>query len=168
MLLKHTYLLYSFFLLSFWNVAFAQEENSKIDSLLNIIATEKSDTLRARALVIVGGNIYGKEPKKAEAYYREASVVFSKYNMSKEMAESFSGLGTLHKNYGYLDSSLFYHNKSLELYKKIKFLKGMSIVYNNMAITHKEMGEYGKALWYCFEALKLIDEKKNKKQYAKI
>ena len=136
------------------------------DMALKKAETDKDTiTLAYANLKIAGcfaehGNI-----KKSLTYYRTSILYYDKLkpeNSYNKLTEAYNSVGSLFKDKGEFDSSLFYHKKSLELAIKLKNRKQQAYSYNNIGLVYNKMKNLDKALeFYKMSA----DIKKEMKDY---
>lgn len=75
----------------------------------------------------------------AQAYFREAAIIYRKINNQAKLFHPFLNLGMTHGRMEQLDSAIFYYNKALEVVDiqggRKEFLK--AYVHNNLSATYK-------------------------------
>ncbi len=108
-------------------------------------------------------NIRQKNYKGAINYLHQSVFHCKLCSNTYDLAESFTLLGTIYKNTNLIDSSLYYHNKSLDIRLKLGDKKLISLTYNNLALAYKKLKKYELSLDYLNKAYALlIDIKDNK------
>jgi len=97
------------------------------------------------------------EHEKAIEYYRRSEQIYIGQNDLLGQAHLYTNMGVLYFRLN-LDSSLYYHEKSLAFYKALS--KGISIgtSMNFVADIYREKGDYDKALLMYKDALEIIEK----------
>lgn len=88
-------------------------------------------------------------------------------NDSSEIGKAILRIGAYHLYAGRLDSSLFYHQKSLEFYTLLNDSIRMGFGYLNIGMSQKELGNYPEAFESYTEALKLYQSIGSQKYEAR-
>ena len=76
-------------------------------------------------------------------------------NSTKNSVSLYNNLGTLYKELSMIDSSLYYHNKTLKLREIENDTLGFAYSYNNIALVYKHMGDFKTALQYLNKSLEI-------------
>ena len=74
-------------------------------------------------------------------------------NSLAKSVEIYNSLGTLYKELELVDSSLYFHNKTLKLREIENDTLGLAHSYNNIALVYKYSGDYVTALEYLNKSL---------------
>ena len=74
-------------------------------------------------------------------------------NSITKSVDIYNYLGTLYKELGVVDSSLYYHNKTLQLREIENDTLGLAYSYNNIGLVYKHSGDYITALQYLNKSL---------------
>lgn len=122
------------------------QENKKLDSLLKILDTHESDTIRITTL----GNIFHQtifnNPKMAFSSADEELKLSRKLNFKKGLADANFHKGVYFYNYSKLDSSSYHLEKAENLYKSLNDFKGENSAIYMTAINQSGLGNLDKAL----------------------
>ncbi|WP_417608400.1 tetratricopeptide repeat protein [Owenweeksia hongkongensis] len=136
------------------------EKQSDCKSVLNeAMRSAKSEMSDSAYLSWIGKNAQNLAnkgmfvPAKILAHqrYRE----FQKGQDSAKIGKALLRLGAYHLYSGELDSSLFYHQKSLEWYTLLQDSIRIGFGYINVGLSYKELGKYPEAFDSYTKALKL-------------
>ena len=76
-------------------------------------------------------------------------------NSTKNSVSLYNNLGTLYKELSMVDSSLYYHNKTLKLREIENDTLGFAHSYNNIGLVYKHMGDFKTALQYLNKSLEI-------------
>ncbi len=76
-------------------------------------------------------------------------------NSTKNSVSLYNNLGTLYKELSMIDSSLYYHNKTLKLREIENDTLGFAHSYNNIGLVYKHMGDFKTALQYLNKSLEI-------------
>ena len=140
----------SFFLFFNLCVCLFSQENSTLDSLLNVYASQAEDSLKVNTI----GNLYNaylyNNQEKAKQYAFEGLKLSRKINFGNGVAKSLYHIGVYYNNIDNIDSAMVYYTKSLDQYKKLNNFNGQTKVNHGIAILHYSASKYQ-------EALNLID-----------
>ncbi len=167
------HLIIFFFIFSEMSTAFAQaddilakatacyvEKQTDCKSVLNeAIRAAKSEMSDSAYLFWIGKNaqILANKgmfaPAKVMAHERYKQL--KKGEDSAKIGRALLRLGAYHLYSGELDSSLYYHKKSLEWYTLIKDSIRIGFGYINVGMSYKELGKYPEAFDSYTQALKL-------------
>ena len=144
-------------------------QQSKIDSLLVIIKTEKADTNKLIHLYNISdecetiGNYedglkYGKQALElADLIINETKDNRVRFTSKKYKARTFNNIGIIYHDQSNYSEALKNQIASLEIKETIGDKKGISASYNNIGLIYKSQGDYPEALKKYFASLK-IDE----------
>ena len=134
----------------------AQQKAEKPDTLyldwLNTQGRELADLGLLDAALLLG----------REAYQTARSL-----KDSSEIGKAMLRIGAYHLYGGRLDSSLFYHQKSLEFYTLLNDSIRMGFGYLNIGMSQKELGNYPEAFESYTQALKLYQSMGNERYEAR-
>lgn len=142
-------------------------QNAKIDSLLNLLKTAKSDTNKVKNLnklcweyILIG------EYNKGLLYSKQGLGLSTSLNFKKGIAQSYNNLGNIYKEQGNYQEALKNHFASLKIKEEMNDKYGISVSYNNIGIVYDNLGNYPEALNNHFASLKIKEEIKDKKGIA--
>jgi tetratricopeptide (TPR) repeat protein len=148
-----------------YTVVYAQDH--KIDSLRNILRTEKEDTNRANTLNQLSSRLwYQSNYDSAYSYATAAQVLSEKLGFKKGIAIAFRNMGMINYGYGKYPKALEYSFKALKIDKEINDKKDIAIILGNIGDIYEVQGNNSKTLEYDQQALALAEEIDDKKDVA--
>jgi len=136
----------------------------KIDSINNVIATAKEDTTKIKALRILGRSYHNT--RESLPYYEKALKLSKSINNKKLEADCYSDIGIISYYQGDYPNTLKYFHKSLKIKEELKDKRGMAGTYNNIGNIYTQQDDYLNALKYFHKALKINQELDNKRWIA--
>ncbi len=153
------------------NCVFAQ--HSKIDSLLNLLKTDKEDTIKVKHLIDLcwkykNKGDFGKGMTYGNAALELAgSVTFAGgKGWTKGMAQAYNDLGIVSEHQGNYAKALEYHFRALKIRKESGDKLGLAQTYNNLGIVYNNQSDFDKALESFFASLKIQEQIGNKQNIA--
>ena len=154
------FLLISINFLTFTSLA--QEPDPKIDSLKNLLAFQKVDSIKVNTLISLGTLYLNTDINEALNYGNQALVQAEKINYRKGLGNALKllGLGYAYMNKSFEADSLW--KASLTVFESIQFKEGISNIYNNLATLNYSLGEDTKSIEYNLLSLKIAEEIDNK------
>lgn len=174
--MKHILAFYFLFVTCF---TFSQQ--SKIDSLLSLIKTDKPDSSKVQHLNDLAWEISFRNPDTAIVLSKEALQLATdiaikietkwnnaniKQSIQTDIGQSYNQLGAFHYYKADYFISLQFFQKALNVWEqlqklqiqKTKILNHKSSTLSNIGLVYSEQGDYAKALGYFFSALKIAEE----------
>lgn len=144
--------------------SFAQQ--SKMDSLLQLLATAPKDTVRV--------NIYNQlfleyefvDDQKAGNYLEKALELATRIHYKKGIADSYMRLGYFAEDKGNYPEALKNYSAVLAVAKDIGDDRSMADALKNSGIVYTSQGNYQEALSSCLKALVIMERIGNKKGIA--
>jgi serine phosphatase RsbU (regulator of sigma subunit)/Tfp pilus assembly protein PilF len=136
---------------------------SKTDSLLRFLESDKEDTIKANHL-----DKLTSEYEEAGDYvnglkYGEAELKLSiKLNYQKGIGNSYNNLGSIYSDKGDFPKALDYYLKALRTYEMIDYKEGTSAAFGNVGSVYYDQSEYPKALEYYEKAFQMAEKSGNK------
>lgn len=148
-----------FLLLSFCSFSFLFAQQRKIDSLENLLKTDKEDTNKVNHLNQLGGR-YGEVQllEKDSVYSFGAVELAKKLNYQTGLAKAYNNLGIinlLHSNYS---TALDYFSKALQTYGDKGSILDKESVTGNMGLVYADVGNSPKAIECYLDALALAEK----------
>lgn len=141
-----------FFLLSliclFSSIKSLSQPIPKIDSLRNILKTEKQDTNTVQALYKLCYFLRDDSSLIALSYGKKALELAIKINYKKGIAASYNNLGTVYSNMGEQEKAIKYYLKSYELKKLLNDYNSLANTLTNIGVIYKRDLNYNQALYY--------------------
>lgn len=142
-------------------------QNKTIDSLLMLLAKEKSDTNKATHLYKLCWEYQSTGNYDTAFRYGNAALQLSKQlNFLKGIAASYNNIGMIYFNQGDNSKALENHFASLKIREAIGNKQGVAASYNNIGMIYFNQGEYDHALKNYFTALKIREETGDKEGIA--
>ena len=148
-----------------YRIAFGQQ--SQIDSVINLLKTDKEDTTKLIHLYTVsdlyetvGNNSYGIKFGNQAIFFADKIIKVNKNKiikrtLNKYKAKSFNLIGIIYKNQGDYAKALVNYFSSLKILKLIEDKLGTAKSYNNIGNVYNEQGNYPEALKNHLESLKI-------------
>lgn len=153
------YIFISLFILNFI-IGFSQ--NSKIDSLKQVLSKTDIDSNKVKLLNKLFLNLEFIDQQQAKKYLDEAVRISLKNQDPKWLTETYINCGFLAEDNSNYPEALKYYRLVLEIAQKNNLKPRISAAYNNIGVIHYNLGNYPEALKSYFESLK-IDEQLNDK-----
>jgi tetratricopeptide (TPR) repeat protein len=125
---------------------FAQGQT--IDSLLSVIESTTSDTVKIHNLFQVTWLYNDVDPSLAIEYAHKGLALSRKIHYDKGVSMSLNGLGTAHRAKGDFDSAMVYQQRRLDLVMQMRDSTGIANTKDNIAIILIHRGDLEKALEY--------------------
>ncbi|MCE9538619.1 MAG: tetratricopeptide repeat protein [Bacteroidetes bacterium] len=142
-------------------------QQSKIDSLLTLLKTDKPDTSKVihfyqltREYEMTG------DYEKGLNIGTEALELAHKLNFKKGIAQASNNIGNIYLGQADYTSAIDYYLKALKLDEELKNKNGIAKRLGNIGLVYKYQGDFPKALNYYFKALKMAEEIGDKKGIA--
>lgn len=152
MMTCYKYFLSCFLIIGSW---FCFGQDSKIDSLLKVLATVKEDTSKIDALNSLFLEYEFSDETKAQEYVNKAFALAQKIGFKRGLAETYLYLGYFAEDKGNYPEALKNYKASLKINEELKNKMEIANSFNNIGIIYKEQGNYGEALKNYFASLKI-------------
>ncbi|MFX0557617.1 tetratricopeptide repeat protein [Maribacter sp. CXY002] len=125
------------------------QENPRLDSLLNVLKTQKDDTLKVLTLEELFLEEFYTDPTKAKKYIEEGLELSKKLNFpnGEGFANYYLGAG-YYQTIGKNDSARYYINEALDIFKRIKHEEYIIKMTNALGVVEYTSGNYQKAIEY--------------------
>lgn len=133
------------------------------DSLLNVLETKQSDSLRISTLSELAAELYLSDPDTAIVICEEMLNLSKKNKLEVFVAESYGWLAYLYGYAGDEEKALKYNLESAVILKNTDRKESLANVYINIAIIYSDKGNVEKSLSYYNKSLKVQKELNNKK-----
>jgi tetratricopeptide (TPR) repeat protein len=142
----------------------AQDQDRTYDSLKQVLATAKVDTVRISALEMIGAFCKFEEVR---AYSEECAALCEKGLVSGKGSKQFyeANLASAIANIGYCysmagdrEKGLKNYQRALEIYEKLGEKDAAALLLNNIAQNLVRNGDFSKAIEYYFRNLKVQEE----------
>ena len=144
--------------------SFAQKQGQqRIDSMVNILPSLKSDTLIVRTYNKIIENYFYINLDNALKYSFLGLSKAKKMNWTKAIAVFHMNIGRVYSEKSMYDSCIRYYKIALILHKKNDDKHNMASVLNNIGSAEQNIhSNFPKATFYYFEALKVAETLENK------
>ena len=133
------------------------QEQEKIDSLLNLLPSQK-DTALINTYEELFISYITKEPKKAKPYLDAALLEVGRLNNKKYTAKFNKYQGIYYNAISDYRKAIVFYKKAIESYEVLGDKEQLSIVYNNLGISQKYNGKLKEALESHMKSLALKEE----------
>ena len=175
--MRTLFFLFSLLLTSFGISQLTSEQESKIDSLQQVIATATHDTIIVNAWVEWDNIIYITDPA-LDLYLNQKIDSLCTINLKiklnkkelnkylKEKAFALNNIGIIFDIQGDYDKGIDYYSQSLEIFEEMGNKEGIASSLNNLGAIYKVQGNYAKAIEYFTQNLKISEEIGNKRGIA--
>jgi tetratricopeptide (TPR) repeat protein len=137
-------------------------QTHKIDSLKNVLKTEKEDTNKVQTL-----NSLADKLRRISKYDSSMLIAGQALDLATKL-EFESGIGSAHNtigNYysyqGIFSKALSNYQEGLDAFQKVENKIGISFCCNGMGNIYNEEGSYPKALEYYYKALEASEDAKD-------
>ena len=155
-------------------------QNTKIDSLLLLLKTDKPDTTKLIHLYQISdesetiGNYddglnYGNQALKLADFLLNKSDDSHKgfeTTAKRYKAKAYANIGIIYSNKGNNEEALKYYSSALKIFIEINDKKGIGNVYNNIGNCYDNQSNNSEALKNYFASLKIREEAGDKKGIA--
>jgi tetratricopeptide (TPR) repeat protein len=149
--------------------SFAQKQGkSKIDSLLSVLKSAKTDTSKVNTLNALADEFRNNNPDTAIYFANQAMALATTLNYIMGNADSYFYLSIAKSNLNKNEEALINCNTALRLYDQLlissqktgksKILKQKSNAYNNIGYIYEQEGNYPEALKDYSASLKIRKE----------
>ncbi len=131
-----TWLLYFGLIVNVWS----QENQKKIDSILQIISQTKIDTVAARNYLELSDLTMYNDPNKTLEYLEKAQELYHKNNNGKGVAKLYAQKANYYYRLGKIDSARHYLNNSVDQSLEIGDTLRASVIRHNIGILDHYQG----------------------------
>lgn len=115
------------------------QDNSELDSLLNVVREQK-DTTRIKTLYQIFSKQVRQEPYKAKPYVDSLLVESNSSGYKKFTALAYKAEGLYHYYNSDYNKAAASYNRSISIYREIDAMIPLSRMYNNLGIVQKYLG----------------------------
>lgn len=147
------------------NTASAAQQ-SKSDSLLNLLKSASDDTSKVNLLNDLFREYQSSDTGKALKYAAQALRLSQKLGFQRGVGSSYNNIGLANFNRGNSNEALENYLSALEVFTDIGFRKGASIVLANIGNLFYNQGNYSKTIEYYLQSLVLAQEIGDKQRSA--
>jgi adenylate cyclase len=132
-------------------------QNHVIDSLQQVLKTEKEDTNKVNTLYETAWKLSENNPDTAIILDKQGLQLAEKIQWKSGEAKSTNDLGWYYYLKGDYPTALGYTNKAITFYEELKDRRQIANMLGNIGLFYTEQGDYPKALEYQFKALKVAE-----------
>ncbi|MDJ1501937.1 tetratricopeptide repeat protein [Xanthocytophaga agilis] len=143
-------------------------QNSKTDSLKNLIQLSKPDTAQVKLLNELAYEYWSTDPERMLSYTHKALSLSNKLAYKHGQARSQQLIGVYHWQKSEFKEAIAYFTKARQLYQAIHDLKGEAKSIVNMGMVYKQQGNDVLALDRYFQGLGLLKDVDDKDTKAGI
>jgi tetratricopeptide (TPR) repeat protein len=134
-------------------------QQHKVDSLLNVLKTEKEDTNKVNTLNALSSKLYDLGKYDSSLTCANGSEALAdKLGYKKGMVRALVNIGMVYKDQGNYPKALEHYFRGLKMSEELGDEHLQATTLSNIGIVYEEQGDYPKALEYDFKVLKM-DEK---------
>jgi len=144
----------------------AQNEDSKLDSLLQVATTAKQDTNLARLYFDIGEKCLNNNPKKAKEYYLKLKTLSEKLKWNEGSYLFAMGYTDILNREGLMDSSIVIYQQVIDLAKNELNENRIATLSANIANCYTYKRWFETALRYYNGALPIIEKQGDKFKLA--
>ncbi len=137
--------------------------SQKKDSLLQVLTTKQSDSIRISTLTELAAEVYLSNPDTAIIICEEMLKLSKKNSLKVSTAESYGWLAYLYGYSGDNKKALKYNLKSVEILKNTNLKESLANVYINIASIYSDKGDIKESLNYYNKSLVVQRASNNKK-----
>ena len=129
-----------------------------IDSLLQVLASEKTDTQRVNLFNELAWELKFDAPDSARAFLDSALNLAKRTGFKKGEGDALNYRGVIEDIHGRPDSTIYYFHKALDIRRSLGDSAGVASLYNNLGNVEEYRGEYIRALNYYQNSLRIREE----------
>jgi serine phosphatase RsbU (regulator of sigma subunit) len=149
-----------FFLISYDQKAqHGEGDKHIIDSLNKVIAAEKIDSLKAKALIGLAWEIKYKQPQKAKELCLEGIKLNAGSKQLAITAMAYKVLGILEDGFGNYSESINHYLKAIQFYNKIADSMGIARTECNIGMLYRKIDQPKEAVPYFRRSLPFFERK---------
>lgn len=154
--MKNWIILFLFFSLP--TLLFAQIK--KVDSLLNILQSQKPDSNKVKILNEIGIAYSQFLPSKAIIYVDEAYNLAVKLKLAEQELKALSLMANTYNSLGNYNKAMEISLKQLQVLEKVNNPRRLAIVLMNLAVYYTQQNDYTRALYYYLKSDSVIIQNK--------
>ena len=147
-----------FVVLFFFFQVFTYGQQSKTDSLLNILKSAKEDTTKVNTCNTLFLNFEFSDDTKAQDYLNQALKLSQKLEYKKGLATTYLYLGYFAEDKGNFTEALKNYISSSKINESIDNKKGLADAYNSIGNIYGNQGNYPEALKNYFASLRIKEK----------
>jgi len=143
-----------------------QHENTRIDSLIQVLAKAGDDTNKVLLLDGLSFSFYTINPDKGLKYGQDELDLAQKLGWKKGTALANNSIGDNYLTKSEYPTALEYYFKAVKLNEDLGDKINLAKNLNHIGVVYKQQKDYLKALDYYLKALKINEEQENKSGIA--
>lgn len=134
-------------------------QQSKSDSIKQLLATDKEDTVKVNHLTALFREYRVlADQKEALTYALESEKLATKLDFKKGLPPALSVIGNIYQEQGDYLEAMRYHARSLKLKEEARDSMGITASFNSIGNAYLYLANYPEALSYYQRALKLAEK----------
>jgi two-component system, NtrC family, sensor kinase len=157
---KNAIILISFFSFTHVNGSFAQ--NSRTDSLLNVIQKQNDDSIKVSLYIDLGLEYIRSDIKMAIDNFDRAILLAEKIGYKSGLGKAHNSKGRAFAAQGNTQEAMLSFQEALKFFQEISDKTGEANILSNLGSIYYMMGNNSKALELHFQSLKIAEEMDNK------
>lgn len=142
---------------------FGFAQSNQIDSLINSIKTEKTDSNIYNTYVKIAEIYKDSAYDKSLDYFNKALKIVAHSRERKKVADVYHNIGYIYLTKGEFPLALSNLNNAMNILEFLKDKEGVGQILNDIGLIYKTWGKYEKSIEYFLKALKIFDELGNEK-----
>jgi len=157
-----------FFFISFLSFAsvFGYSQNSKIDSLKELVQNTPPDTIQLKALLDLSKSLFRFEPDTAIVYANQAKELAEQLDRKEDLGYALKNIGLAYYIKSDFPEVLNYWEQSLAIFQSIEHKLGISNLLNNLGAVYFSKGDDPNALEKYLASLRMAEELGDKSRIA--
>lgn len=145
---------------------FGFAQNNQIDSLINSLKTEKTDSNIYNTYLKIAEIYKDSAYDKSLDYFNKALNIVERSRERKKVADVYHNIGYIYLTKGEFPLALSNLNNAKDILEFIKDKEGVGQILNDIGLIYKTWGKYEKSIENFLQALKIFDETGNEKFIA--
>jgi tetratricopeptide (TPR) repeat protein len=121
-------------------------QSPQADSLNEILADSKEDTVKVMALAML--SFYDQSFQRSLDFAKKGLALAKKIKYEKGEAECTVKIGASYWFISNYPMALHYYLEALKISERIHYIDGQAVAYYSMGVIYKEQGDYKNALYY--------------------
>lgn len=134
------------------------QDRQVIDSLMNLVAAAKDDTVKVKMFYALGDQYRYSTVDTAVYFYKQALDIAEKVKSEKFIAECLIAVGANFQRKGLQDTAISYLERALNISEKLGDKKKMATSILNIGICKHEQGFYQTAVENYLKAIEIAGE----------
>jgi signal transduction histidine kinase len=140
------------FIILFLFQKFPAQNTQKIDSLLNLIATQKEQSHTYIYSELAWEHLF-YDIDKANEYALKSVQIAEKYKKDEDLSEAYNTAASAAYRKGNYEQSIIYSQKAIKIREQLNDIRGLGASYSKLGIVYTDQGYLDKALEIQLKAL---------------